>query len=87
MVHQHVIWHGISFPLNHPNGLREVGERTDTVSGWVFKQSSRQPQFISAHTDSHLAQSETWWKNPVLASGQNWETLPEVPWAGGHPPK
>jgi len=37
MVHQHAIWHGISFPLNHPNRLRAVGDRTDAGSGWVFK--------------------------------------------------
>lgn len=47
MVHQHGIWHGISFPLKHLKGLQEVQERTDTGSGWVLKQSLQQPQCSS----------------------------------------
>lgn len=78
MVHQHVIWHGISFPLNHPNGLREVGERTNTGSGWVFKQSLQQPQRISARTDTRLARNEIRLQHPIPASGQNWGISPHL---------
>lgn len=44
MVHQHVIWHGINFPLKLPNGLQGVQGRTDTGSAWVLQQSLQQPQ-------------------------------------------
>lgn len=39
--------------LNHPNGLQEVQERADTGSGWVFKQSLRQPRCPSAQHAPH----------------------------------
>lgn len=93
MVHQHVIWHGISFPLNHPSGLREVGgEHKHRV--WLGFQAvlAAAPVHLSPHRlvpCSERNSAEAFPSLPRARIGQphlSSSRHPQCCGLGGHPP-
>lgn len=88
MVHQHVIWHVISFPFSHPDGLQEVREKTDTGSGLVFNKFLHPAleRFRPHGFTPVVCCSETWPQPPLWAKTVQYQltsALPTVPRGGG----